>query len=397
MRMGRALGFVFVLFFICGLFVSLFGSVGSASGLVEDSWVSKAPMNQARDGLGVVAVNGKIYAIGGSTENHKEGFDNAHRAEFVGTNECYDPVTDTWVTLADMPTPRSNFAIAAYQGKIYCIGGINGTKLDDHYGMFPQIVYCDIVEVYDIAANSWSTRASVPYSTYRMSAASVVGGKIFFVRVPDCVCYDPIADTWTNKTRMPTGSPYGQGYYPVSVVVDNKIVVTSNIDFGFSSGGVRGVFVYDSRRDVWREGENRGRIAYLGGAGATTGVYAPKKIYVMGNIFYGNNPDVIGVNRVYDVSGDSWSDGAGMLTPRLGFGVAVVDDIVYVVGGRTDYEFVSALNEAYIPIGYSSVPRYWNIAVLVLTAGAGVVVSVLYFKKLSNREKTKSINPYQVY
>ena len=169
-----------------------------------------------------------------------------------------------------------------------------------------------------------------------------------------------------------------------------------------------GGFVYDSVRDVWREGETRERIVHLGGAGATMGVYAPKKIYVMGEKpgFAGELEWELaqGTNRVYDVSSDSWSDGARMLTPRLGFGVAVVDDILYVVGGRTDQTFVSAVNEAYIPIGYSSVAmpvssvtspvlsesffKYVVTAVLVLTVGAAAIVSVLYFKKKQSNQKT---------
>ncbi|MCL1970209.1 MAG: hypothetical protein FWF66_01940 [Candidatus Bathyarchaeota archaeon] len=42
----------------------MFSSV-SASELVENSWNTKAPLSQARASLGVVAVDGKIYAIGG--------------------------------------------------------------------------------------------------------------------------------------------------------------------------------------------------------------------------------------------------------------------------------------------------------------------------------------------
>jgi len=56
-------------------------------------------------------------------------------------------VFDTWVTLEPMPTPRSGFAIAVCQGKIYCMGGT--PQIED--GMKPR---CDVTEVYDIVTNS---------------------------------------------------------------------------------------------------------------------------------------------------------------------------------------------------------------------------------------------------
>ncbi|MCL1976735.1 MAG: kelch motif-containing protein, partial [Candidatus Bathyarchaeota archaeon] len=94
-------------FFTSGTFVVAFNPV-SASELVEDSWNTKAPMSEPRGGLGVVAVDGKIYAIGGQTNDG-----------YVGTNERYDPKTDKWITLASMPTPRDHFAMVAYEGNPY--------------------------------------------------------------------------------------------------------------------------------------------------------------------------------------------------------------------------------------------------------------------------------------
>ena len=91
----------------------------SANSPTEDLfWVSKASMNQPRAGLGVVAVDGKIYAIGGaSTPPYQNQADN-----LLSINEQYDPTTNTWTIKPSMHTPRAYFAIAAYQHKIYCIG-----------------------------------------------------------------------------------------------------------------------------------------------------------------------------------------------------------------------------------------------------------------------------------
>jgi hypothetical protein len=51
----------------------------SSAEIVENSWVSKAPMQEARSGLGVAVVNGEIYAIGGRNSSF----------DIVSTNEVY--------------------------------------------------------------------------------------------------------------------------------------------------------------------------------------------------------------------------------------------------------------------------------------------------------------------
>jgi len=91
----------------------------SVSELIVDSWNPKTSMSQARPGLGVVAVDGKIYTIGGSSADEV----------IVGANECYNPETDTWITVKSMPASRSQFTIAAWQGKIYCIGGFMSVEV----------------------------------------------------------------------------------------------------------------------------------------------------------------------------------------------------------------------------------------------------------------------------
>jgi N-acetylneuraminic acid mutarotase len=311
-----------------------------------DSWMTKAPMHEARGGLGVAVVNGKVYAIGGSTER---GWTPVISG-IVGTNEEYDPTTDTWTFKAPMPTPRARFAISVYQDKVYCIGGTAGYSGSSGYE------FTGANEVYDPATDTWETKAPMP-TARDVLQANVVGGKIYLIGgYPNGTLnevYDPENDSWTNRARTPTGAI---GYS--SAVTNNKIYVVG----GYSPP----VFwsdlnrIYDPATDKWSLGASAPSSVYMGSAGVTTGVMAPKRIYVMGVSAYSGEGAPPSHNRIYDPEKDSWTVGADVPTSRLNLAVAVVNDIIYVIGGHTHtvigYIEPSALNEVYTPIGYGTVP-----------------------------------------
>ena len=133
-----------------------------------DEWSSKAPMPTARSALGTVAVDGKIYAIGG------DGI----QAQILNANEQYDPASNTWTTKAPMPTPRSYCAIAACQGKIYCIGGFDTQNVTG------------VNEVYDPITDAWTTKSPLPIQEAFVTAQSV-GGKIYCFGNNFTLVYDP--------------------------------------------------------------------------------------------------------------------------------------------------------------------------------------------------------------
>jgi N-acetylneuraminic acid mutarotase len=103
--MGKSAAAMLVLVFLTASCVMVAKPAFSSADTAEDTWTKKAPMHQARAGLGVAAVNGKIYAIGGTTASGSYPPD-IFSGGFVGINEEYDPATDTWATKASMPTPR---------------------------------------------------------------------------------------------------------------------------------------------------------------------------------------------------------------------------------------------------------------------------------------------------
>ena len=64
--------------------------------------------------------------------------------------EAYDPVMNTWTTLASLSKVRADHASAAFNGKLYVFGGVtSGDGLD-------------LVEVYSPASNTWARAADLP-------------------------------------------------------------------------------------------------------------------------------------------------------------------------------------------------------------------------------------------
>jgi N-acetylneuraminic acid mutarotase len=311
----------------------------------EDLWNAKAPMPTARAGLGLAVVNGKIYAIGGLNNN-----------SYLSTNEEYDPVMNKWTTRTPMPTARSGFAIAAYQDKIYVIGGTTGESTSSKSG------FTGVTEVYTPATDTWTTKSSMPTPRADLSA-SVVNKKIYLIGGESYVehdpfykesnlneVYDPGSDSWTNKTAIPAAT---FGY--ASAVVDNKIyVIGGGTQFwekwGFTYVGSNQV--YDSENDTWSIGTTFEPASSYMAAGATNGIDAFKRIYVVGGFVLNEYSNV---THVYDPENKVWTNSSPMPTPRMYFDVAVVDDVLYAIGGYYEGNWLET-NEQYIAPEYGTVP-----------------------------------------
>ena len=342
-----------VLFFLMITpFVATAQHVPSAD-VLENSWISRAQMHEARSKLGLAVVNDKIYAIGGSTSNREPA------GTFVGTNEEYDPATNIWTMKASMPTPRADFAIATYQNKIYCIGGAVGVKIVDESDYpvplgFKYTITSKLNEVYDTARDTWTTKSPMPKATMKFQA-HMVNGKIYAIGTTFTYVYDPDDDSWINKTRMPQLQPASS---LVSAVVGNKIIFTGEFRIGWNYASAQKVIIYDTETDSWKEGGAGPTVISAGAAGATTGMKAPARVYVLGLAL--EQYPYPSVNRVYNPKTDTWATAGAMPTNRSDFGVAVVNDILYVIGGYVRLPrslTLTNLNEQYVPIGYSNPPE----------------------------------------
>ncbi|TKB60195.1 MAG: hypothetical protein E8D48_13735 [Nitrospira sp.] len=77
-----------------------------------DRWRRVADLPTARSGITAAVVEGKIYVFGG------EG-----AAGTFNENEAYDPVRDIWQRLTPIPTAHHGLGSAVVQGRIYMISG----------------------------------------------------------------------------------------------------------------------------------------------------------------------------------------------------------------------------------------------------------------------------------
>ena len=337
------------------------------------SWVSKTPFPSTDPGCKAVSVDGTIYVIG-------------YTADYA-----YNPSVGNWTTIAPMLTPRGSFALTACYNKIYAIGGFNEKSSTS----------CSINEVYDPSTNKWSTAAQMPTARGQMNAAAV-NGKIYVMggrtaqfasTVNTTEIYDPATESWSKGSTMP---------YPVvaysSAVVDDKIFViggqdewiaiNGSVGFGTPSPtprpnpNVQFTQIYDTTTDNWSLGSPIPAMALGSGAGATAGVNAPKRIYVLGGVTpVGGSAS--NQNYVYDPATDSWCSAAPIpsassTTPI----VAVVNDLLYVITGS-----FGMTTWQYTPIGY--VPSSSTNTVITATTDNGSTVDLTINGNITSSQISK--------
>lgn len=128
----------------------------------------------------------RIYLIGGSADGN-----------ISAKVSRYDSQTEQWEDLTDKPTPVSNVKAVVLGEKIFVPGGItvggNTTS---------------VLEVYDPRNNTWTTKKSLPSSLcdYALEAFE---GKLYLFGGHDqnayskkVYSYDPVSDKWTEETSI---------------------------------------------------------------------------------------------------------------------------------------------------------------------------------------------------
>jgi len=128
---------------------------------VDEGWERVADLPNPRNHLGGVAVNGKLYAIGGQRglEDDSRASDDLH---------VYDPATNLWTKPAELPERLSHFnaATVLFDRYIITVGGEN-----------PHNIGRKDVFAYDTLKDKWAKMTDLP-GFRRAGIAGIVGTKL---------------------------------------------------------------------------------------------------------------------------------------------------------------------------------------------------------------------------
>ena len=266
-----------------------------------DTWRPRAPMPTPRADLAAVAVNERIYAIGGYNGIHT-----------LATMEEYDLTTDTWRSRAPMPTARGWLAATVVEGKIYALGGYDGTQ------------YLPTVEEYDPMTDTWRPRADMPTHRYGL-AVMAVGGRTYAIGGQNEIGvgyqttveeYDPATDTWRRRADMPTPR-----YGLAAAMVRGRIYALGG--FNAIDGALATVEEYNPILNTWHQVADMPTARISLATGAVGG-----RLYAIGGLETYPSPV-----EEYDPLTDTWESRTPLPTPRAGLAAAVVRGRLYAIGG----------------------------------------------------------------
>jgi len=266
---------------------------------------------KARSDFATVAVNGKIYVIGGRVGNTNDS-----------TMNIYDPSIDTWntPTTTGTFTPRWGLGAAVVGGKIYVMGGVNSNL---QTGL-------STLEVFDPSTNTWSTPTTTGALIGRdVFGTAVVNGLIYVIggysgaTDPNTnQVFDPTANTWTDLTPGTFIARDGL----TACAVGNKIYTMAGVEGDFSNT----LQVLDPSTNTWSTPTTTGWLTTRSNGASDV---IDGKIYVVG----GTNDTVPFVSglQVFDPTTNAWSTAVTTDTviPRKDLGAVTLNGKLYVIGG----------------------------------------------------------------
>ncbi len=269
----------------------------------NNRWAGHAAMPTSRAGLALVAVDRRLFAIGGARDNNQA----------TRSVEIFDTGAGSWAEGASKPTAATNIAGAELNGKIYVPGGCasNGDALN-------------VLEIFNPATDAWATGHALPAARCGYGLA-VYQNKLYLFGgwdgqkfVNSILVYTPAGDSWrilAQKLPQPVG-------FAGAATLNNLIYI---------AGGYNGETEFNQTYAFNPKTETLEKKAPLqekrGGLGLISG---GNNLYAVG----GGWQHESGFSEKYDPKTDTWAKFETPFNSQWrNLGLAGIDTTIYAVGG----------------------------------------------------------------
>ena len=306
-----------------------------------NEWRVISELPTPRGEFATAVVDGKIYLIGGTPfENlrgvRRENEPGIWRGPFgMSLVEVYDPQTNSWERVADIPTARSEPITAVVDGKIYVLAGYVGK---DNRGV--NLKNLDVVEMYDPQTDTWVRKQdmSIPRTQFGIG---VVAGRIYAIggrvhprdkkpghpgRIDLVEVYDPINDIWAKRAKMPTR----RDGFGAAVIRDTLYAIGGS---GWPHDGQGGpalatIEAYHPKMNRWQKKPDMPNLRWI-----FLTVVIDGKIYLIGGTDLQAGDRGPAPVEVYEPVTEKWRVIFAIPTVKLPFSVAAINGKIYVFGG----------------------------------------------------------------
>jgi hypothetical protein len=272
----------------------------------------------ARHEAGLVAIDDKIYLLGGRR---------------INPTDVFDTTTNTWAEKSKTPIELHHFQPVVFEGKIYIIGALTGG--------WPNENPVEQVIIYDPKTDTYSYGHDIPKHRQRGGAGAVVyNNKIYIVggivngHMDGYKSwfdeYDPKTGKWTILQDAPNARDHFQ-----AVIADNKLYTFAGRTTSRRTGDdmnftVKHGNVYNFEQSTWEQ-----TTANLGIPTKRAGnsAFAWNDHVIIG----GGESEVqkVAHNEVeaFNVNTKNWMTWPSLQRGRHGSGFVTVDDYVYIISG----------------------------------------------------------------
>ncbi len=271
-------------------------------------WQIAAPLPVGVFGASVASDGVYMYAAGGYNWDTMQPVDQFAR---------YDPIANTWASLASLPTAVEGALGVFAEGKVYVFGGRDSST-----------TALNLVQVYTIASDSWSSSlTTLPVKRHDMGGG-YWNGMIYAAggyEADDDVSernqlwrYSIAGNSWTTLADLP--SPLAS---PASGVINGHLYIVGGRNAGTSASNTN--FDYDIKNNFWTA-----RALLPVAANAPGGVAYRGSLWVFG----GGMPFApLSKAFIYSPAFDAWTAGPSLNVARSYQGAAVVRNRIVSVGG----------------------------------------------------------------